>query len=630
MKQIAPNPQERSPLSRKQMARLLAAAAFPALMAGAALPAAADSVSNLSLLGVQGTFPVSNGFPLAQGFTTGSNSGGYTLQSVTLTLKDNRANDTDSFTLSLYSATSGGKPNAALATLTPPTGDISGRNVADYTFTCGTGCQLDGDNTAYFIVLEPASGKEYFWYQDSSGTETNTPADGGWTIADVAQYRSGSTWTDESPAIVKLMKVSYVGPDLWVENISQTEADLKLRNWAGGSWSYTLDFSDGSGRTRCKEVSRGNLVSDGSMVAGSEFTVSAFEGSGCRQANLLDTETFTTLAAGVKRPALSVSNVANTSATLNLANHSGDWWYQRTFGSSAGSCTKVDSGTYTVSLGSLTANTAYYYNAYSHAGCEDASVPITWISSLGFNTTGPISVTLTDHTDSQVTLTVSGIDDGKWSYTFRNENTGAFGACRTYDASTASVIAYGLESGTPFTFRVYRGSSCTLGERVVVNAHTISLSSGQVGSNSATLKMAHYEGDWHHKQAGGQGASAVGIRPKSSNGCSTAVSGSTASLSGLTPETEYTWKAYKAEGCADADEIASTTFTTLAVGQTPPDTGGDDNDGGGNNGGGNTGGGGSGSSAPRTPEVRPEVASPVPRLRPRPGLPLRGGRRDHC
>ena len=45
------------------------------------------------------------------------------------------------------------------------------------------------------------------------------------------------------------------------------------------------------------------------------------------------------------------------------------------------------------------------------------------------------------------------------------------------------------------------------------------------------------------------------------------------------------------------------------MGQTPPDTGGDDNDGGGNNGGGNTGGGGSGSSAPRTPEVRPEVAS---------------------
>ena len=516
---------------------------------------------------MQGTNPVSFAFPSAQGFTTGSNSGGYTLKSVTLTLKDSRANNTDNFTLSLYSATSNGKPNASLATLAPPTGDISGRNVADYTFTCSTGCQLAGDNTTYFIVLQPASGKEYYWYQDTSPNQTNTPADGGWTIADVAQYRNSGTWTDESPVLVKQMSVSYVGPDLWVENISQTEVDLKLRNWAGTSWSYKLDFSNGSGRTRCKEVTRVTLVSDGSLVAGSEFTVSAFKGSTCSQANLLDTETFTTPAAGAKRPTLSVSNVANTSATLDLANHSGDWWYQRTFGSSAGTCTKVDSGTYSVSLGSLTANTAYYYNAYSHAGCEDASVPITWISSVGFNTTGSISVTLTDHTDSQVTLTVSGIDTSHWSYTYRNENTGAFGACRTFDATTTSVIASGLESGTPFTFRVYRGSSCTLDERVTVNTHTISLSSGQVGSNSATLKMENYNGAWYHQQAGGSGGAQAG-------GCSTAVNGPTTTLTGLTASTEYTWKAYKAEGCADADAIASTSFTTRAAGTSPP-TGGE-------------------------------------------------------
>ena len=196
-------------------------------------PLWADSVSNLRSSSVQGAFPVHPAFPSAQGFTTGSNSGGYTLKSVTLTLRDNRTNNTDNFTLSLYSAASNGKPSASLATLAPPSGDISGRNVANYTFTCGTGCQLAGDNTTYFIVLEPAGGTQYYWYQDTSPNQTNTPADGGWSIADVAQVRSGGTWSDESPILVKQMSVSYVGPDLLVENISQTESGLEAAQLGG-------------------------------------------------------------------------------------------------------------------------------------------------------------------------------------------------------------------------------------------------------------------------------------------------------------------------------------------------------------------------------------------------------------
>ena len=525
-------------------------------------PLWADSVSNLSLGGEQGP-TVTSTFPSAQGFTTGSKSSRYTLASVTLKLADARAT-TDILTLSLYSATTGGKPNASLTVLNPPSNDIS--SAANYTFTCSTGCQLAGDNTSYFIVLEVGGAMQYYWYQDSAITQTNTPAGGGWEIADVAQYNNRGTWTDESPAVVKLMQVSYIGPDLLVENISQTEADLKLRNWGGGTWSYKMDFT-GSGRESCTPVRRGTHVSLSLANAGSEYTVSAHRGSTCGEADLLDTETFTTLADGVKRPLLSVSGVGSTSATLNLADHTGDWWYQRYRIGGTGVCTKVDSGTYSASLSNLTANKAYSYAAYSHAGCKEASVPITWISTVSFNTTGSISATVADNTDSQVTLTVTGIDDGHWSYTYRNENTGKFSDCGSFDASTTSVVASGLKSGTPYTFRVYRGSSCNWDDRVTVNAHTISLSSDQVGSTSATLTLNHHEGAWYHQQAGGQAGAQAG-------GCSTAVNGATANLTGLTPETDYTWKAYKAEGCADADAIASTSFTTATAGTHPP-TGGE-------------------------------------------------------
>ena len=100
---------------------------------------------------------------------------------------------------------------------------------------------------------------------------------------------------------------------------------------------------------------------------------------------------------------------------------------------------------------------------------------------------------------------------------------------------------------------------------------------GNVGSSSATLTLENYEGAWYHQQAGGSGhaqaASATGrVRAASTAGdCSTAVSGDTANLTGLTPDTEYTWNAYKDAGCNAV--IASTSFTTATAGTSPP-TGG--------------------------------------------------------
>ena len=65
---------------------------------------------------------------------------------------------------------------------------------------------------------------------------------------------------------------------------------------------------------------------------------------------------------------LTVNNITATGATLNLSNHTGDWWLKQT-GPSQGTCTPATGASHT--LDSLTANNTYTYNAYNTAGCND-------------------------------------------------------------------------------------------------------------------------------------------------------------------------------------------------------------------------------------------------------------------
>ena len=601
--------QNSPPLRRQRAGQLAVLVASSLLMLGAALPTAADSVSNLSLTSSKG-LQITENYPIAQGFTTGNHSAGYTLQSVTLTLAAQSDGVSWDSTVALYSASSV-DPGASLATLTlaanQPTLGVSLRN---FVFNCSSGCQLSGEGTSYFIVLAASRSGAIYWGQNSSGSETNTPANAGWSIADDAKYQNGNGGLWKSEGAVKLMTVTYeaITPNLWVENIRPTQATATLRNHAG-SWSFNVADAR---QSFCRDKAQGQYSDEIGdlnypLYAGKIYRVTAHSGHGCATGSLLDTETFTTPAFDAKFPELSVSNVGSTGATLSIANHSGDWWYLETADKSSNACKKVNAGTSSVTLASLTANTYYAYHAYSAAGCNNAAVPLTWVTDkLEFNTLGSVTATVTDHSDSWATLAVTGFTEGKWSYWHIHypvpgrSDIKQISVCTTLDYSTASLIVTGLKSGTAYDFEVFRGESCSINERVTVTAHTFQLSAGQVGSTSAKLTLEHHQGNWHHKQVGGgQGASATGIRPKSSNGCSTAVSGTTADLDGLTPSTEYTWEAYKSAGCT-GDAIASTTFTTLAEGQSPPSEQGTAPPV-------NVGGGGGSGSAPRTPEVRPEV-----------------------
>ena len=619
----------------------------------AAAPALADSVSNISLDDSADGVAITADYPAAQGFTTASNSAGYTLKSITLRLKGSNA---DSVKLH---ADSSGSPGAERATLSTTDRTTSG-SYTNLTYICSAGCGLS-DGESYHVVLTATRTGSTQWAQNSSGSETNTPSGTNWSIADNSKYRNGQggSWVDESPTAVKLMTVSYVNPtltagnitdrratltianhanawrykytspaggicsdevgagkstasvtgltpgttytfkaysdsaceteiataanfttlavELWAENIRHGSAGLQLRNWTGGAWSYKV--TGGSRTSRCTIVSTGSYAFAIQLDKGTTHTATAYSGRNCDTSKQLDTETFTTPASIQNYPALSASGITSTGATLSIANHTGDWWYKESADTSGTACKKVDAGTDSATLSGLSPNTFYRYYAYSHEGCDEATVRVTWITEkLDLVTSGAITATVTDTADTWATLAVSGLTEGQWSYQHKHYPYGGnvypmFSDCKSHDYSTASVIVTGLKKGTAYEFLVHRGNSCDINERIVVKAHTFNFTAGQVGADTATLTMENYSGEWYHQQTGGSGGGQAGVAEaqatSASEACQGPVSGTTANVNGLSPGTRYTWQAYDAPGCAEGDAIATAEFTTL---ETTADT----------------------------------------------------------
>ena len=156
------------------------ALAVLALAASAAPVAAQTLVSNFG--------QASNGSrnmsaaDFAQGFTTGSSTGGYTLTSVKVRLIT-PAGVTVKIATGLPSATN------VVATLNNPA--LSGTD--DYTFTAPASTTLSA-STTYFVVVEASSGELSF----TNSTDDDTGGATGWSVADSALVRLSSSWSAET------------------------------------------------------------------------------------------------------------------------------------------------------------------------------------------------------------------------------------------------------------------------------------------------------------------------------------------------------------------------------------------------------------------------------------------------
>ena len=253
---------------------------------------------------------------------------------------------------------------------------------------------------------------------------------------------------------------------------------------------------------------------------------------------------------------LEASSITGTGATLTIGNYGGSWYYKRTAPTSpAGSCTSAGSGT-SVNLSSLSSNTSYTFKAYSDSSCTTAKE----LASASF-TTKLAKVTGVTVTAGNGSLTVSwtavtGADSYEIQY--RSGNQAWDSARQISGGSSSPGTVSDLINGTTYTVRVAAvkdgvqaaWSNTATGTPV---APAVTLTVSEVEATSARITIANLDPiSWYYKYTSPGGGSC---------GPQTAYTGEFEDLTGLTPNTSYTFKAYSDSNCTTVLATASS-FTT--------------------------------------------------------------------
>ena len=175
-------------LLRGARAAALALAALAVLAVG--LPAAAQDAVLVSNTGQGGDDLTSGVSDRAQAFTTGSNSGGYTLSSVEIISEDVQGDDAS---VSVCTVDGSGYPTTTCTALTAPSAFAAGT----LTFTVSPGMTLAITTT--YSVLIGTPGGETLTLDSTTSDGEDTGAAAGWSLADSYHFKnSANAWATTS------------------------------------------------------------------------------------------------------------------------------------------------------------------------------------------------------------------------------------------------------------------------------------------------------------------------------------------------------------------------------------------------------------------------------------------------
>ena len=303
------------------------------------------------------------------------------------------------------------------------------------------------------------------------------------------------------------------------------------------SGNYDTNWSDIGSTSKTLAHTLGGLT-DGSAY---EFKVRARNASGFGE------ESSESDAATLRAPTLTPSAVEAKSATLTIANYSPNWRYKYT-SPSGGQCSSAVSGT-TASPTDLSSGTNYTFKAYGDNSC---STPLATASSF---LTKPGKVTNVRATGTHRSISMNwSAATGAASYKVQwKSGAENWDTTRQATSTTASALLTNLTSGTEYTVRVMAtnatGDGAWSDDATATPANAL-LEVRNITANSATLAISNYAEAWWY-QGSQQGAACTAVA-KGTN---------TASLTGLTPVSSYTYTAYGVSDCA-SQTLAAVNFTT--------------------------------------------------------------------
>ena len=341
---------------------------------------------------------------------------------------------------------------------------------------------------------------------------------------------------------------------LTATGISGTGATLNMTGYTS-AWSYKR--TAGPASTTCSDISAGTTTATlSSLTADTLYGYTSYSGSGCTTA--LYTVYFSTTD-------FDVGNLAEANANPNcLVGRQGSASQKCaiafTTGSRAGGYTlKNLSARFGGSIGSP-GNIIVKIHAAS--GNDPGTEVVTLTNSSNDPDTAGLYTYPCSGSDCDLaantkyfvvmsTGDTSGLTLGYyWGSTTSNDET-SHPSGNNWSIADSGRYKHGNAAWSNWT------SNAAAHLHIAANDATVRFSASSVTSTSATLTISGNSGSWYYKYTSPTGGT-----------CSAAQSGQTASVTNLTGSTTYTFKAYSASGCASANEIASTTFTTLAAGIT--------------------------------------------------------------
>ena len=159
-----------------------------------------------------------------QGFTTGSESGGYTLGSVELAVSSFSGTASD-ITVSIYSESSG-DPGTVVHTLTTP----ASISTPVTTFTAPSGTTLAAGTTYYVVISTTGSGINL---SRTNATAEDTGGASGWSIADDRRLFGGGNWVNTSSPIRMRVNGAAASTDIWSATLTVAEFTIEPNTYRG-------------------------------------------------------------------------------------------------------------------------------------------------------------------------------------------------------------------------------------------------------------------------------------------------------------------------------------------------------------------------------------------------------------